>query len=499
MKKIFLLILLAMPFLMIAALAQDNLYGDYLLTSFNKKVSLDLEDAKLVDVLKMLSQQTNLNFISTEAIKDRKLTLYMDQVPLKEAMDIIFKANNLAYDYFPDSSIFIVKEMGKPTMELVTKVYQLKYVRVLSTRLQKEIENTIEAQNQGGGTGSSRTDTKKTGIKQAVEGVLTAAGKVTEDPITNSLVVVDVPAQFPVIDEVIAKLDVPIPRVMIEVEMLDVSKSHLDQMGFYYANGLYGAVAGAARSTSFPFTSQIWRTNPTGQNPRTSGAGIAAPVLGIIDLTNFTAVMQFLAEDTSTKFLARPKIMTVSNETAEINLTVNEAIGLTTTTSEGGNITQNIEREETGTKLRVTPQVNPNTQEITLFVEVFNRESVNSGLKTSSLTAGEIKNVEERGTKNMMRLKNGETLYIGGLIRKKEKEIITKIPLLADIPIVGRLFRFKDKPGEDNVDRELLVFLTPRLMEDRPGFNNGPKILSREQYDASRKDAITVALDTFKK
>ncbi|NQT28710.1 MAG: hypothetical protein HQ570_03845, partial [Candidatus Omnitrophica bacterium] len=139
MKKGFLMVFLFLVLSSSGGFPRDNIYGDYLLDSFDRKVSLDLEGARLVDVLKMLSQQINLNFISTEAVEERILTLYMEDVPLRQAMDVIFKANNLAYDYYLDSNIFIVKELGKPTLELKTKIYQLKYVRLKSSKMEAEV------------------------------------------------------------------------------------------------------------------------------------------------------------------------------------------------------------------------------------------------------------------------------------------------------------------------------------------------------------------------
>jgi len=503
MKKIF-ISMLAMVFILSSSgfsediyggyLEDDDIYGGYILGTFAKPVSLDLEEAALVDVLKMLSQQTGLNFVSTEAVQERKLTLYLDKVPLKEAMDILFKANKLAYNYYPDSNIFVVKEMGKPDLELISKVYPLRYVRVQSARMTSEIDEILGGE---GDSGDGRGAQEEGGILQAVEAVLSENGRATEDAITNALIVVDVPAQFPLIDEVVSKLDIAVPRVMIEVDMLDVSKTHIDKLGFNFANGLYASAGAGARSSSFPFQESFLKGTQVNQ---TTAGGLTPPVLSILDLTSFTLVMQFLTEDTTTKFIARPKILTISNETAEVNLTVNEAIGVTTTQASGGSsTTQEVEREETGTKLRVTPQVNPYTQEVTLMVEMFNRESSDSGISISGLTgASTLKNVEERGTKSVLRLKHGETLYIGGLIRKEEKTTVRKIPLLGDIPIVGKVFSYTERPGADNQDRELLIFLTPRIIEDGVVMTaKRTRVLAREQWDAPKRDSIKVALDSF--
>ena len=486
MKKIFLIVFLIFILSWSTGYSRDNIYGDYLFGSMDKKISLDLENAALVDVLKMLSQQIGLNFISTEAVRDRGITLYMEEVGLREAMDIIFKANNLAYDYYTDSNVFVVKELGKPTLELKTKVYQLQYVRVRSSKMEKEVINMLED-----GEEEQESDDAQTGILGAVESVLTGFGKVTEDPITNSLIVVDVPIQFAVIDKIISELDIPPVKILIEVEMMDVSKAHLDQIGMNFENGAYAALTPGSRETRFPWDNRFFHSG-------SDDTGGEEPSLSTLDLSDFTMIMQFLTEDTKTKFLARPKILTLANETAEVNLILNEVIGVTVTTTEGVT-TQEIERDDTGTSLRVTPQVNLFTNEITLVVDVFNKESQDSNIQVDTMTEGFVKNVEERSTKSIVRIKSGETLLIGGLLKKEESETITKIPFLGDLPIIGRIFRYKDRPKTDNVTRELLVFLTPRIVSDKSQLVGKAKVIVREQQNFSKESSMKIALDRYNK
>ncbi|MCK9614787.1 MAG: hypothetical protein M0R48_04680 [Candidatus Omnitrophica bacterium] len=500
MRKIILTVLSLLLIPLNISFSQDNIYGDYLVSGTQKLISLDLEGAKLIDTLKMLSQQTGLNFVSTEAVKERTLTLYLEKVPLKEAMDIIFKANNLTYEYYPDANMFVVKEMGKPTIELMTKVYHLKYVRIRSSRQQKEINVIMEPQSPTGTSGSSsstsdnssgsdssseETDKKDSGIKNTIKNILTEFGKVSEDPITNSLIVVDVPAQFPIIDEVIRNLDMPVPKVMIEVEMLDVTKGLVDQIGFKYgqtlgSNDFQAVYNGPLRSTAFPLEKFVKTPAQTF-------------TYGTLDIQTFNMYIQALSTDTTTKILARPKILTLSNETAEINLTTNEAIGINTTTTETGVQTSTTERTETGTKLRVTPQVNKDTGEITLFVEVFNRTATNSDLTLTTGATGKIKNPEERGARTVLRLANGETLLLGGLIKNNSTKTISKVPFLGDIPFIGNMFTYKD---DNRSERELLVFMTPKIVEDTPMLSASGRTLSRE-IGFSRREVMTIAMDKY--
>ena len=101
------------------------------------EISMDLQDASVKDVLKILSIQSNLNFVASEGVKDRKLTLFMDKVPLKEAMDKIFTANNLSYDLDSNATVFIVKDLGRPQVETITEVFKLRHATISSSSIKE--------------------------------------------------------------------------------------------------------------------------------------------------------------------------------------------------------------------------------------------------------------------------------------------------------------------------------------------------------------------------
>ncbi len=484
----------------------DNIYGDYLLAASKKKITMNLEGADLIDVLKALSQQSGLNFVSTEAVKDRKLTFYLDNVPLKDAMDIIFSANGLSYDYFPESNIFVVKEMGKPSVELKTKVYYLQYIRLPSSTIQQQIDDVMRAGSSSSGDSStdSSSEADNTGIVAAVKGVLTDKGKVTEDPENNALIVVDVPSQFKIIDELIKKLDVPQPRVMIEVEMLDVSKDDVDKLGIDWPEVIAKLDVPGVRATSFPFygkhtpnTGGVFEELTTPGGVEFSGLNSKKFAPSVLTLGGAQFLLRLLKTQTDAKFLARPKILTLSNETAEIKITTDEAIGVQRNVEDNGGETYTIERTETGTSLRVTPQVNPQTGEITMFLEMVVREAKDSGFSTASenFITGTIKNPEERSTNVTLRIKDGQTILIGGLIHKKNTLYKNNVPFFSKIPLLGAVFRYKNNTGSE---RELLVFLTPHIIKDTPvkvslSTMNQP----REQSFSRRQKLIDSFLDRF--
>ena len=452
---------------LIAASGPEELLGN----KGDVKITLDLKDASLRDVLKMLSVQSGLNFISSEAVADRRITLFLDNVMLKAAMDKIFSVNNLTYELDRESNIFIVKDWGKPSLELDTRVYFLKHIAVTNSRI---------------GTASA-------GMRDALGSVVSTSGKIIEDPATNSIIITDMPSKFPVIEKVITNLDVPVAQVMIEVEILDVDKSDVDKLGLKFSGTDWLKYSGPNFSAVYPFSGATLAKGLLGDTGSTRAAW---------DMSNLTVALDFLQTRTNTKFLARPKIFVLNNETAELKLSADEAIGSqSTTTDTGSSATTTVaaERAQTGVSLKVTPQISMATGEITMTLEPTVKEAV------TGLTVGtqSTKDVEERSFKSTIRIKDGQTVILGGLIRKKSTLTRTNVPFFSEIPVLGMFFRHKeDGPRRD---REILVFITPRIMRNQPLPSAGavkksiiPKIIGeREQdpfVDLKRKEIVSQVL-----
>ncbi|HAJ56864.1 MAG TPA: hypothetical protein DCL35_03730 [Candidatus Omnitrophica bacterium] len=414
-----------------------------------RKISMDFKDASLKNVLKIFSEQAGLNFIASQTVLDRTLTLYLDGVPLQEALKKIMSANNLKYELEAGGRVFIVKESGRPDVDLVTKIYRLKYARLKSSRL----ESAIASGAGEGGAAGGGADQSGGNIEDAVKGVMSSASgaNFAQDARTNSLIITDVPESFEVIEKVISLLDLPAPQVMIEVEILDVSKKSIDDMGVTFASdGSLMSLAGSSADTRFP---NFFADGKTLDPPTFTYGTLSAAV--------FQATLNLLRTDTKTRFLARPRILTMSNETADIKIETDEAIGKTKETSGEGSAsssTEKAERAPTGVSLKVTPQVDLSGGNVTMFIV----PSV-SQAKFSTITVnGEaVKDVEKRSSQTTLMVKNGETIVVGGLIRTNDETTVNKIPVLGDIPIIGALFRHKDKTVEE---RELIVFITPHII-----------------------------------
>ena len=442
----------------------------------SRKISMEFKGANLNDVLKILSQQSGLNFIAAAEVNDKKITLYLNEVPVDEALERILYANDLTYDMEEGSGIFIVRPLKKAPEELLTRIYRLKYASTSLSKINSTVSitgsssgssssgsssgssssssSTGNSSSLEGGSSSAGTSSSSSsggGIATALQAALSSSGKIVEDARTNSLIITDIPAQFPIIEQTLSRLDVPIPQILIEVEMLDVSKTTADKIGVKYGDTPL-TFKGGIRDHYYPWD----------QNELVRKGIVTAPgyTVGTIDASGLKATLQFIRTQSDTKNLARPRILTLNNETAEIKISTNEAIGIrNSTTSSQAQSTSAVEAErvKTGVFLTVTPQANILTGEITMAIV----PRVIQARIGGTFDGKSFRDPEERGSQSILKVDSGDTIMLGGLLRTDYTNTTTKIPLLGDIPFIGGAFRHKDKSGSE---RELIIFITPHIV-----------------------------------
>lgn len=414
-------------------------------------VSMDFQEADLKDVLKIFSQQSGLNFVSDEKISNKKVTVYLDKVSVEDALYNIMRANSLSYERSEGSDVFVVKEAPLPpeaTVPTLTRVYTLRYAQVSGTWGGASSDTTSSS--------SSSSEDPSTGlggdnIISVIESLLSEHGKIVAEKRTNSLIITDISEKFSLIEKVIAELDVAVPQVAIEAEIIETVGTTLDRIGLEYGGtvGQMGTYTAPKRETQFPYPGHL-----AGETTKPSFT------VGTLDTSAFKIALELLSKDSKTKFLARPKVITLNNQTAEIKISAETAVAsISTITAAQGGVSQSTtqaERMETGIILKVTPQINARDRVVTMLVEpeVIRPED-------SKFFSGSFVDPLKRKVKTTVMLRDNETLVMGGLIESQVADSRRKVPVLGDIPIVGMFFR---KKVADTTDRELVVFVTPHII-----------------------------------
>ncbi|MBI3330924.1 MAG: hypothetical protein HYZ96_02290 [Candidatus Omnitrophica bacterium] len=471
------------------------------------RVSMEFEDAELKSVLKSFSQQSGINVIAATDIGERPVTVYLERVTVLDALDQILKAGSLTYERSPGSDIYIVKpiEAAEAAPGLLTRVYRLRYARVSESVLAKAAtafgDRTPFEAGLGPSAAAAGASTKGMGIDAVIKNLLTEAGQVVVDARTNSLMITDVPENFPRLETALAALDVRTRQIMVDTEVIETTLSKLKDLGIEWGTGSEGTLfqlTPAKRESRFPFAQWF---GDQGRDDLLSGStSIADPrmTVGTIDASQAILVLQALETDTDAKILARPKVLTLDNESAVIRLTANETIGFETTTGEQtATTTSEPERTITGIVLVVTPQVNEDDY-ITMIVEPSVSKTVASKI-TPPTGQATTRDPKTRSTRALVRVKSGDTLVVGGLIDRDEQEAVRRVPILSGIPILGEAFKNTEI---SNTASELIVFVTPRILaEDAKAqvASAGPSSVSgaREQETgpSSRQETIERTLN----
>ncbi len=416
-------------------------------------ISMDFQQAALKDVLKIFSQQAGLNFVATDNIEDKKITLYLDGVTVQDALDSIMLANNLSYEQAEGSAVFIVKEIGKARIDLTTRVYSLDFARISASKdgtegdisnIESIIDNLL----------SKGPDEKK-------------LGSIVVDKRTNSLIVTTILSDFPILEETIAKLDSITPQALIEAEIVEIQTGALKKLGLEWgsSDGTFVRFTGPTKITHFPF---VRNSNPFSQSllgdvtttdstetvndVTTSSSSISqTPMLGVLSLEEFSMVLRAMETEGSAHYLAKPRIMTVNNQTAEIKITADTAIGIKkTSVSDTGEVITEAERIETGITLKVTPTINKKGY-ITMTIE----PEVSRAIQSAYFV--DFVDPTKRSAKTTVMVKDGQTMAIGGLLRNHKEDSNRTVPGLSKIPFIGNLFQSKN---DRSIQTEIIVFVT---------------------------------------
>lgn len=415
-------------------------------------VTLDFKDADINNVLRILALKSGVNIVAGKEVQGT-VTIRLTDVPWEKALDVILRTYGFAYER--EGNIIRVTTLESlEREELRTEVFPLNYANA------KDVTGTVED-------------------------LLSDRGRVRFDSRTNLLIVTDVPSNVYQVGQVVQKLDAKTPQVSIQTLIVETTLDKDENLGF---NWQFRASANAAkRPVTFPFEQESFSREygPRGQTSSESTttqtatgatstatstdfpAPFAFPFIdpedftfGTLDLTQLSGVIEMLKTRSNTEIKSNPTIVTLNNEPAEI--VVGDILFIPTfeRNEETGNfeITGYDERD-IGIKLSVTPHVNPHGD---IVVDLQPQISTFSGLQQfSSEVSTPLIGTREATTQ--VRVRDGQTIAIGGLVEETVVDFENRVPLLGHIPIIQWAFTKTDQ----RIDKtDLLFFLTVRLVKD---------------------------------
>jgi type II secretory pathway component GspD/PulD (secretin) len=279
--------------------------------------------------------------------------------------------------------------------------------------------------------------------------------KMVADPRTNSLLVTGNGEDIAKVRNSVKAIDVPAPQVVIEVKLVEMSTNAARQLGGEFGFG--GSKFGVSNNVQDP--NNITGTgSPSGGVPA-SGGGTSITFSAMGNITsNLNARITALVRNNQAKVLANPRIATQDSQEATIKI-VNK-IPVVQTNFQGGAggaaiATENVEFKDIGETLKIKPRVDYNgfvTMDIEPVISVRGKDVI--------VNRNTVPEINERSLKTKMRVADGETVVIGGLIRRNTNESTTKMPILGDIPLIGFMFKTNITSFEES---EVLIMVTPHI------------------------------------
>ncbi len=466
---------------------EADLYKNMEETSpLDRNVSIRVSNVPISVFLNSITTQAKINFIMSEEFANKKVTASLTRVTVREALDTLLRVHGLAYQRIGKSDSYVVTKRSNDAPDTITKIYTLSYISLsgvgggsgaseLNNILSGGNSNSSDTGSTGGvgmnnnatpGTGGSEGSSEITGI---IKSMMSTVGRIATDPRTNKLIITDVPEVFPPIENILAELDVKPPQILIEAQIVEVNKSSGLNLGFEYgdSNGTLISATGPQRKFDLAYVKGTgirgWNyIFPESQESSSGGEGEEedeeGDKAGVLNFAAFNIVLKSLLTRGEAKYLGKPKVVTLNNKTATITTSTDATVGYTQNVSGSGEATmttQSAERKQVGLTLQVTPQVNREGY-VTLFVQPSYSDVISSGFENT-------KDTVTRAASTLVRVKNGQTVVIGGLLTSRETEQIRKVPLLGDIPILGWLFTSKTSTKSTT---DLVIFITPTVLAE---------------------------------
>jgi general secretion pathway protein D len=371
---------------------------------FDKPVTLELRDANIKVVFEALSRATGINFILDKDIKpDTKATIFIKKARIEDAIEMVLSSNGLQKKVLSENTALVF-----PSTQAKLKDYQNLMIRSFYF-----------------------TNTSAKQVSVLLKTMLKTKDIFVDERL-NMLVMRDTPEVIRIAEKLVAANDLEDPEVMLDIEVLEVSRSRLQELGIVYPNQL------AVLSPSVLTLAEL--------------KNVSSQTIGVSP----NSAVNFKKTTGDVNLLSNPRIRVKNNEKAKI-LVGDKVPVITTTSTANVGISESVQYVDVGLKLDVEPRITLND-----FVNIKVGLEVSSlGEKTITKNGATVYTIGTRNASTVLRLKNGETQILAGLILDDERKNASKLPGLGDIPLLGRLFsNQEDKKSKT----EIVLAITPRII-----------------------------------
>ncbi len=427
---LFLSILFGQRISNIALLDKDGAEYD-----LSQKMSINMQESDIKNVLMLIGELTGLNIVVSPSVKDT-ITANLENVSVKAALDVILKPNG--YSYFTQENIIIVKGADNQIKrELETLILKLKYIS--SDDLSQPLSAVLSDQ----------------GRVQSFTPVVTTGGGTG---VSNVVIISDVQERIPNILQMVEELDKPIANVNISVRFIESGVDSAKGSGIDWSANTPIFLGGAEDTSGslIPFK-------------------LSNMTLATLNPFQFGQAWKLMQARGESKILASPQLTTLDNHAAETQITTTiyiegavsnlsrrgraNTVGTTNAGSGVDNIsnvnTRQVTEKDVGIDLQVTPRINDENR-ITLLVNA----SVEALLSSAEVSTDKPRSTR-RTVRTQVTVNAGDTVIIGGLIAENAIENKKFVPVLSDLPFIGKMFR---STSIDKEQRELLIFITPNVV-----------------------------------
>ena len=404
--------------------SRDMLNTPSLSNLYKKPISLEFRDTSLKMVFELLSRTTGINFILDRDVKaDQRTTIFLKKASLEDALHMLAATNQLDIKVLNGSSVLIY-----PNTSAKAKEYQDLIVRAFYLQ-------------------SADAKTTSEMLKSLLK-----LKDVFVDEKFNMLVVRDSPEAIGLTEKLIALYDLPEPEVMLEVEVLEIDRTLALNMGIQITDSLTVTPLSALSSTVGVVASGT--TVTTNQQSVASLFPLNKSNVGFTSLP--TATITADQQNGDANLLANPRIRVRSHDKAKI--LIGDKIPLiTTTTGQTGFVSENIQYLDVGLKLNVEPVIYPGDQ----VVIKLNLEVSSLGQQTQTKSGSIAYQIGTRSAETVLRLQDGETQILAGLLNNEERSSADGLPGLTSLPLIGRLFSNQQNSHNKT---EIVLSITPHLI-----------------------------------